>query len=78
MSGVHVTNFSCWLGKVVVRATMAASEAPIIPDKIGSLLFCTACGSLLDLPSNDDVITCAPCGTVQDARSTYPDAHTSL
>ena len=41
-----------------------------MPDKIGSLLFCTACGSLLDLPSNDDVITCTPCGTVQDARST--------
>ncbi|WFD28194.1 DNA-directed RNA polymerase I core subunit rpa12 [Malassezia nana] len=47
---------------------MTADEAPIYPDKIGSLLFCTACGSLLDLPSNDDIITCTPCGTVQDAR----------
>ena len=70
--------FSYWRGDDVVRATMAASEAPIIPDKIGSLLFCTACGSLLDLPSNDDVITCAPCGTVQDARSMYRNSHSSL
>lgn len=38
-------------------------------DKIGSLLFCHACGNLLDLPGNEDVIKCAPCGTTHDARS---------
>ncbi|WFC97474.1 DNA-directed RNA polymerase I core subunit rpa12 [Malassezia yamatoensis] len=43
-------------------------DAAVLPDKIGSLLFCSACGSLLDLPSNDDMMKCAPCGTMQDAR----------
>ncbi|PWN49362.1 putative RPA12-13.7 kd subunit of DNA-directed RNA polymerase I [Violaceomyces palustris] len=39
-----------------------------LPDKIGSLLFCPSCGSLLDVPSDEDVIQCQPCGTVQDAK----------
>ncbi|KAL4399466.1 DNA-directed RNA polymerase I core subunit Rpa12 [Malassezia pachydermatis] len=47
---------------------MAGASSLVIPDKIGSLLFCSACGSLLDLPDNDDVITCTPCGSTQDAR----------
>lgn len=38
-----------------------------LPDKIGSLLFCNACGSLLDMVSDDDVIKCGACGTGQDA-----------
>lgn len=38
-----------------------------IPDKIGSLLFCPACGSLLDVPGDEDVIACQPCGATQDA-----------
>jgi DNA-directed RNA polymerase I subunit RPA12 len=37
------------------------------PDLVGSLLFCAACGSLLDLPSDSDVIVCAPCGASASA-----------
>lgn len=39
------------------------------PNKIGSLLFCPSCGSLLDVPGDEDVIKCLPCGMVQDASS---------
>ncbi|EPQ27973.1 uncharacterized protein PFL1_06880 [Pseudozyma flocculosa PF-1] len=38
-----------------------------LPDKIGSLLFCSNCGSLLDFAKDDDSIRCEPCGAVQDA-----------
>ncbi|KDN44543.1 putative RPA12-13.7 kd subunit of DNA-directed RNA polymerase I [Tilletiaria anomala UBC 951] len=38
-----------------------------LPDKIGSLLFCSACGNLLDQASDEDVIKCAACATAQDA-----------
>ncbi|GAC77347.1 RNA polymerase I subunit A12.2 [Moesziomyces antarcticus] len=40
----------------------------VIPDKIGSLLFCPNCGSLLDVPGDEDFIKCAPCGAVQNAK----------
>lgn len=39
----------------------------LLPDKVGSLLFCRRCGSLLDIPGDEDLIKCAPCGAVQDA-----------
>lgn len=45
-----------------------AMATAVVPDKIGSLLFCPACGSLLDVPGDEDVIKCAPCGMIQDAR----------
>ena len=49
-------------------ATMASSSRQAtVGDKVGSLLFCPACGSLLDVPSDEDVIKCEPCGHVQDA-----------
>ncbi|GAC98482.1 likely RNA polymerase II core subunit [Pseudozyma hubeiensis SY62] len=40
-----------------------------LPDKIGSLLFCPNCGSLLDVPGDEDFIKCAPCGAVQNAKA---------
>ncbi|UZJ55838.1 hypothetical protein CBS101457_005158 [Exobasidium rhododendri] len=39
----------------------------MLPDKIGSLLFCPSCGSLLDVPGDEDIIKCEPCGMTQDA-----------
>lgn len=55
---------------MATAGVLPGASARAYLDKIGSLLFCTACGSLLKLPDNEDVITCTPCGTVQDARST--------
>ncbi|PWN26208.1 hypothetical protein BDZ90DRAFT_233342 [Jaminaea rosea] len=37
------------------------------PDKIGPLFFCSSCGSLLDVPKDEDVIACVPCGAHLDA-----------
>ncbi|CAO1635764.1 unnamed protein product [Jaminaea pallidilutea] len=37
------------------------------PDKAGPLFFCPSCGSLLDIPTDEDVIKCAPCGADLDA-----------
>lgn len=38
--------------------------------RIGSLLFCPACGTLLDLPAdNEDEIACAQCGRPEPASS---------
>ncbi|PWN88718.1 putative RPA12-13.7 kd subunit of DNA-directed RNA polymerase I [Acaromyces ingoldii] len=45
----------------------SSSRQATVGDKVGSLLFCPACGSLLDVPSDEDVIKCEPCGHVQDA-----------
>ncbi|PWN44006.1 putative RPA12-13.7 kd subunit of DNA-directed RNA polymerase I [Ceraceosorus guamensis] len=39
-----------------------------LPDQVGSLLFCPACGSLLDVPTDEDVVRCTPCGGVVDAK----------
>ncbi|PWN21102.1 hypothetical protein BCV69DRAFT_248705 [Microstroma glucosiphilum] len=38
-----------------------------MPDKVGPLLFCPSCGSLLDAPTDEDVIKCPPCGADLDA-----------
>lgn len=43
----------------------------LLPDKVGSLLFCHRCGSLLDIPGDEDLIKCAPCGAVQDASGVF-------
>lgn len=37
-------------------------------DQVGSLLFCPSCGALLDVPSDEDVVKCAPCGGIVDAK----------
>lgn len=42
-----------------------------MPDKVGPLLFCPSCGSLLDVPSDEDVIKCAPCGADLDAGGEF-------
>lgn len=52
-------------------STMSKSASNVVPDKIGSLLFCPACGSLLDVPGDEDIIKCEPCGMTQDASSEY-------
>lgn len=36
-------------------------------NRFGSLIFCPRCGSLLDLPGDDDEIVCGGCGQVEDA-----------
>ena len=46
--------------------TMAPTQAKA--HRIGALLFCPACGTLLDLPKDDqDEIPCAQCGRVEPA-----------
>lgn len=47
------------------------SVTKALPDKIGSLLFCPSCGSLLDVPGDEDIIKCEPCGMTQDASSEF-------
>ncbi|CAO1616357.1 unnamed protein product [Parajaminaea phylloscopi] len=42
------------------------------PDKVGPLFFCPSCGNLLDVPTDEDVIKCTPCGADLDA-SVYDD-----
>ncbi|KZT09025.1 DNA-directed RNA polymerase I kDa polypeptide [Laetiporus sulphureus 93-53] len=61
---------------------------PKLADKIGSLLFCPDCGTLLDLPRDDDmVVACEQCGHEEPASSyenietvtrSHPDAFPSL
>jgi len=63
---------------VGVSTVVPGTLSPAYAAKIGSLLFCRACGSLLDLPNNDDVLTCAPCGTSPDARSTWREPNTTV
>lgn len=36
-------------------------------DSYGSLIFCSRCGNLLDLPGDDDEIICESCGKKEDA-----------
>lgn len=43
----------------------------LLTDKIGSLLFCPNCGSLLDVTGDEDFIKCAPCGAVQNAKGKF-------
>merc|ERR1711939_861467 len=49
--------------------------------------FCPTCGNLLDVPKDDDVITCAQCGHTEDAvqyenisitTRSHPDAFPSI
>lgn len=49
--------------------TLPTMPGPALPDKIGSLLFCPSCGTLLDVPGDEDIIKCEPCGMTQDASS---------
>lgn len=46
---------------------IAAKQGFGVPNRIGSLNFCPTCGNLLDVPKDDDVITCAQCGHTEDA-----------
>ncbi|KAG9014772.1 DNA-directed RNA polymerase I core subunit rpa12 [Tulasnella sp. JGI-2019a] len=54
--------------------------------RVGSLLFCPDCASLLDTPSDKDHVTCSQCGRVEPASSfenievvtrSHPDAFPS-
>ncbi|KAL9934554.1 hypothetical protein V8E36_006329 [Tilletia maclaganii] len=56
-------------------------------DKVGSLLFCSRCGSLQDVPGNEDIIKCSACKHTQDASiydnmaiqtTSHPDAFPSI
>lgn len=49
------------------KATASSSSTLLMPDKVGPLLFCPSCGSLLDVPNDEDVIKCRPCGADLDA-----------
>ncbi|GAA5961488.1 hypothetical protein JCM3765_003603 [Sporobolomyces pararoseus] len=46
---------------------MAASTST--PNQIGSLVFCSRCGNLLDLPGDEDTLACDACGQVEDATA---------
>ncbi|ORY31255.1 hypothetical protein BCR39DRAFT_527143 [Naematelia encephala] len=47
-----------------------ASTSRASAHRIGSLLFCPACGTLLDLPKDDeDEIACAQCGRLEPSSS---------
>ncbi|KDQ55003.1 hypothetical protein JAAARDRAFT_60445 [Jaapia argillacea MUCL 33604] len=60
---------------------------PKLAQKIGSLLFCPDCGTLLDLPQGDDtIVNCEQCGHEEPASSyenieittrSHPDAFPS-
>ncbi|KAI0047417.1 DNA-directed RNA polymerase I kDa polypeptide [Auriscalpium vulgare] len=60
---------------------------PALAQKIGSLLFCPACGTLLDLPHGDEAsVKCEQCGHAEPASSyenieittrSHPDAFPS-
>ncbi|BGP18473.1 hypothetical protein JCM10213_001212 [Rhodosporidiobolus nylandii] len=41
----------------------------VIPNQIGSLIFCSRCGTLLDLPGDEDQLVCDGCGQVEDATA---------
>lgn len=36
-------------------------------NQYGSLIFCSRCGTLLDLPGDEDQLVCDGCGQVEDA-----------
>lgn len=40
-------------------------------NQFNSLIFCAQCGSLLDLPADDDVILCSGCGRVEEASGAF-------
>lgn len=44
------------------RIEMAAAA-----NQYGSLIFCSRCGTLLDLPGDEDHLVCDGCGQVEDA-----------
>ncbi|OXG52253.1 DNA-directed RNA polymerase I subunit RPA12, partial [Cryptococcus neoformans CHC193] len=53
-------------------AVYSLSMAPtrVSAHRIGSLLFCPACGTLLDLPKDDqNEIACSQCGRLEPASS---------
>lgn len=37
-------------------------------NQFGSLIFCSRCGTLLDLPGDEDHLVCSGCGQVEDAQ----------
>lgn len=49
------------------KSRTAAQKGFGVPNRIGSLNFCPTCGNLLDVPKDDDVITCVQCGHTEDA-----------
>lgn len=54
-----------------VPAAAPSKPAPAptfgVPNRVGSLNFCPTCGNLLDIPGDDDTITCVQCGHTEDA-----------
>jgi hypothetical protein len=49
------------------KPAVALASSSTIPNRIGSLNFCEVCGNLLDVPGDDDTITCVQCGHTEDA-----------
>ena len=43
-----------------------------VRNQFGSLIFCSQCSTLLDLPGDADVIVCSGCGQEEDASGTQP------
>lgn len=56
-----------YMSKTDTSSRLAAKQGFGVPNRIGSLNFCPTCGNLLDVPKDDDVITCAQCGHTEDA-----------
>lgn len=59
---------TCSYPRLLTMASQAGPSSSLqTPDKIGPLFFCSSCGSLLDVPKDEDVIACVPCGAHLDA-----------
>lgn len=43
-----------------------------VQNQYGSLIFCSRCGTLLDLPGDEDQLVCDGCGQVEDATGASP------
>lgn len=62
-------------------ATPAGRSAPAMAstaNQYGSLIFCSRCGTLLDLPGDEDHLVCDGCGQVEDATGELQDRLLSI
>ena len=50
------------------RPPRSASTMSAASNQFGSLIFCSRCGTLLDLPGDEDHLVCSGCGQVEDAQ----------
>ena len=52
------------------QALKEACSMASTANQYGSLIFCSRCGTLLDLPGDEDQLVCDGCGQVEDATGT--------